>query len=103
MFNLRVPLVMFVFFLGGVSSGWMALGSDYLSYATIIYITIPDDIIEGESFIEFFSYGSDDLVNYMRTDEGASIVEDKERADVGVGRPPTVERVEDTCRGGRLT
>jgi hypothetical protein len=43
------------------------------------------------------------LVNYMGAAEGTGIVEDKERADIGVGRPLTVERVEDACRSDSLT
>jgi hypothetical protein len=57
----------------------------------------------GSVSLNFFCYGIYDLVDYMRADEGTSIMKDEERAAVGVGRPPPVERVEDTCRGGRLT
>jgi hypothetical protein len=104
--NLRVPLVVFKFLLGGVSSGWMALGGGYSIYTTTIYITVPDDIKEGKASVSlnFFSYGIYNLVNYyMRADEGTSVMKDEERAAVGVGRPPPVERMEDICRGGRLT
>ena len=39
----------------------------------------------------------------MEADEGTGIVEDKERADIRVGRTPTVKRVEDACRSDSLT
>jgi hypothetical protein len=54
--------------------GW-PLGVATRSIATTtIYITIPYDIKEGKCVIEFFSYGIYDLVDYMRADEGTSIM-----------------------------